>query len=111
MRDPYISRHYLREKYDHIKWCFENVFKIEDEELDDGIPYDVVKANVRGVLAAWEAIAKELTQEPYPEPGDLVSKDLSGTYNSAVEETKSDIRTVCKALSDFVEKEKLNKEN
>ena len=102
MREPYISRHYLKEKYDHIKWYFEDVLEVGNTELDDGIPYEKVQSCVLGIFDAWESIAKEISKKPYIDPEDI-EKDPDGSYKTAIDETSAAVKSAVNALHQFVE--------
>ena len=56
--NKYVSRRYLREKWEDLKWDMENIIKVYDDVFDDASEEaERVKANV---LDKLDAIKKEI---------------------------------------------------
>jgi hypothetical protein len=107
MKEPYISRRYLREKYNHIKFAFEEALDVENQELPDKIPYEKVRQNLGDILDAWESISCELTKKPILEDSDIVPYDKTGKYTEVINETHQDLVKFTNALHDFIVKENI----
>lgn len=68
--DRYISRSYLSQKWNSVKWDMENVLRITDETAPDKVDPDDVSRCIRNITDKWDAIWNELGGEsrvPYPE--------------------------------------------
>lgn len=60
----YVSRRYLREKYDNLKWDMEKTFDIYGEDHDaDKIDEATLKRCYREIIEMCKAIEKEVNIE------------------------------------------------
>lgn len=60
----YVSRRYLRSKYESLKWDLEKVLRVLDDDLTDEIDLEDVRRVFPNIQDKCNAILNELNKRP-----------------------------------------------